>query len=167
MEEYQIKIVESILLVVLLVGAVKIFKSFIDKVGLKFSYNNTRTIILKKLVSVVAYVIFTGIILLIWGIPTSKVVGYIASLFTVVGIAFIAQWSLLSNITSTLVIYFNRQIRIGDTIAILDKDFNIKGTIHNIGIFFIIIEMEGSEFVSIPSNVFMQKMIKKIEVNDD
>jgi small-conductance mechanosensitive channel len=81
----------------------------------------------------------------------------------VVGIAFLAQWSIISNITSTLIIFFNHQVNIGDTIVILDKDYNVEGKISDIGIFFIVIKVNDNEYVSLPSNVFMQKMIKKIK----
>jgi small-conductance mechanosensitive channel len=104
-----------------------------------------------------------GTLLLIWGIKPSQLVGYAASLFTVVGIAFLAQWSIISNITSTLIIFFNHQVNIGDTIVILDKDYEIEGKISDIGIFFIIIKVKENEYVSLPSNVFMQKMVKKIK----
>lgn len=49
--------------------------------------------------------ILAGSLLLIWGIAPAQLGGYIASLFTVVGIAFLAQWSVVSNITSTLIIF--------------------------------------------------------------
>ncbi len=134
----------------------------IDGVGVKYKYHKTRIKIVKKVVSFILYLLFIGIILLIWGIAPSQLAAYIASLFTVVGIAFLAQWSIVSNITSTLIVFFNHQVNIGDTVAILDKDYPIEGKISDIGIFFIIIKVDNNEYVSLPSNVFMQKMVKKI-----
>ena len=73
--------------------------------------------------------VITGIIalLLIWGVDQSRLVVFITSLLTILGIAFFAQWSLISNITSTLVVYFNHPAKIGDTITVFDKNMISKG----------------------------------------
>ena len=163
MEEYKIQIIESVVLIIILIITFKILQRIINRAGLKFSYHKTRIKIVKKVISFVVYLVLVGTLLLIWGIAPSQLVGYVASLFTVVGIAFLAQWSIISNITSTLIIFFNHQVRIGDSIVILDKDFQVEGKISDIGIFFIIIKVSDKEYVSLPSNVFMQKMVKKVK----
>ena len=43
----------------------------------------------------------------------------------------------------------------------MDKDYQIEGELSDIGIFFIIIKTRENKRITIPSNVFMQKMIKK------
>ena len=151
-----------LVLIVLLVISSKILERLIDQAGVKYTYHKTRIKVIKKVVSFLLYLIFIGVLLLIWGIAPAQLAAYIASLFTVVGIAFLAQWSIVSNITSTLIIFFNHQVNIGDRIVILDKDYQIEGKISDIGIFFIIIKVSENEYVSLPSNVFMQKMVKKI-----
>ncbi|MGK0278848.1 MAG: small-conductance mechanosensitive channel, partial [Litorivivens sp.] len=75
---------------------------------------------------------------------------------------FFAQWSVLSNITATLIIFFSHQVKIGDRVAVLDQDFKIEGKVSDIGVFFIIIKVNDNEYVSMPSNVFFQKMVKRI-----
>jgi small-conductance mechanosensitive channel len=102
-------------------------------------------------------------LLFIWGVDRSELVFFISSLLTVLGIAFFAQWSIISNITSTLIIFFYHQVNIGDQIVILDKEFQIEGKISDIGVFFIVIKVAEEEYVSLPSNVFIQKMIKKVK----
>ena len=161
MESYKIQIIESLVLIVLLVISSKILERLIDQAGVKYTYHKTRIKVIKKVVSFLLYLIFIGVLLLIWGIAPAQLAAYIASLFTVVGIAFLAQWSIVSNITSTLIIFFNHQVNIGDRIVILDKDYQIEGKISDIGIFFIIIKVSENEYVSLPSNVFMQKMVKR------
>jgi len=165
MKAYQVQIIETVVLIILLFSLLRLLYGIIQKVGAKFSYNETRIKIVKKIISLTLNAIFIIVLLLIWGIAPSQLAGYIASLFTVIGIGFLAQWSIMSNVTSTIIIFFNHQVKIGDTIAILDKDTQIEGKISDIGIFFIIIEVDNNEFVSLPSNIFMQKMIKKTSGN--
>ncbi len=162
MENYKIQLIESLVLIVVLLFSSRILQQVIDNAGAKYAYHKTRIKIVKKIISILLYLIFVGVLLLVWGIAPSELAAYIASLFTVVGIAFLAQWSIVSNITSALIIFFNHQVNIGDRIVILDKDYQVEGKISDIGIFFIIIKVSENEYVSLPSNVFMQKMVKKI-----
>lgn len=82
-------------------------------------------------------------------------------MLTILGIAFFAQWSIISNITSSLIIFFNHPAKIGDEIIVFDKDYSIEGRISDIGVFFVIIKTVDGEKITIPSNVFTQKMIKR------
>jgi small-conductance mechanosensitive channel len=80
-------------------------------------------------------------------------------MLAVLGIAFFAQWSLLSNITAGIILFFNHPLKIGDTITIFDKDFNIAGKITNIGLFFMHIRNESNEKITIPNSILLQKMV--------
>ena len=163
MEDYKLQIVETIIAVLGFVVTQNLVNRITDKVGLKFSYHKTRIKIVKKVISTVFYLILAGFLLFIWGVDRSELVFFISSLLTVLGIAFFAQWSIISNITSTLIIFFYHQVNIGDQIVILDKEFQIEGKISDIGVFFIVIKVAEEEYVSLPSNVFIQKMIKKVK----
>lgn len=162
MEEYTIQFIESLVAITIVIIISKVLQRVVDKAGEKYAYHKTRIKIIRKMLTLILTIVLTGILLLVWGIAPSQLVASIASLFTVVGIAFLAQWSIVSNITSTLIIFFNHQVKIGDSIVILDKDYQVEGEISDIGIFFIIIKVAENEYVSLPSNVFMQKMVKKI-----
>ena len=61
----------------------------------------------------------------IWNIDRSQLMVFITSLITVLGIAFFAQWSILANITSSLILFFNHPVKIGQRIRVLDKEFDI------------------------------------------
>ena len=43
----------------------------------------------------------------------------------------------------------------------MDKDFPIEGKLSDIGIFFITVKTKEGKKITLPSNVFMQKMIRK------
>lgn len=71
-----------------------------------------------------------------------------------------AQWSILSNITAGIILFFNHSVRLDDTITVIDKDYEVQGRISDIGLFFVILKTKEGDQVSIPNNVFIQKMIK-------
>lgn len=162
MEEYEIQLIESVALIIIAIVLYKITQRIIASAGKRLSYAKARVKVLNKVVSTIFSLTAIIILALVWGIAPSQLATYVASVLTVLGIAFLAQWSILSNITATMIIFFNHQVKIGDTIEILDKDFHIAGKVSNIGIFFVIIKVNPGEYVSLPSNAFMQKMIKKI-----
>ena len=88
------------------------------------------------------------------------VVTAISSVFTILGIALFAQWSILSNITAGVIIFFNHTVSLDDTISIIDKDYEVEGRISDIGLMFVVLKTKENEQISIPNNVFIQKMVK-------
>lgn len=163
MEAYKIKIIETAVVVVVFIITKLVTKGIIKKVGIRFNYQSGRIKITNKIVDVLLLVIVTVLLMLIWGVEQSELLLFLSSVLTILGVAFFAQWSIISNITSTLIIFFNHPIKIGDSLTIIDKDFNIEGKLSDIGIFFIILKTKENKKITIPSNVFMQKMIQKEE----
>jgi len=161
MEEYQIQIIQSAIIIVIYIIISTVSHFIVKKVGNKFTYTSIRVKIIKKLLNLIYFALFFNIILFIWGVKQSELMYFITSLLTVLGIAFFAQWSIISNITSSLIIFFNHPVKIGDTITIIDKDYEIEGQISDIGIFFVSIRVNDLEKITIPNNVFIQKMVKK------
>ena len=165
MDEYKIKIVETVITILGFLITKFIIKRIIRKVGIKFKYQSGRIKITNKIVGVLLLTILIIFSMIIWGVNQSELFLFLSSVLTILGVAFFAQWSIISNITSTLIIFFNHPIKIGDTLTIIDKDFQIEGRLSDIGVFFIIIKTKENKKITIPSNVFMQKMIKKEDIN--
>ncbi|MFZ6053023.1 mechanosensitive ion channel domain-containing protein [Halocola ammonii] len=165
MEPYKIKIFETAIVIFLFVITKVISKRIVKKVGVRFNYQRGRVSITNKIVDALLLIILTVFLMAIWGIDQSKLVLFLSTVLTILGVAFFAQWSLISNITSTLIIFFNHPVKIGDYLTIMDKDFPVEGKLSDIGIFFITIKTKEGRKVTIPSNVFMQKMIRKEDAN--
>ncbi|WP_339839015.1 mechanosensitive ion channel domain-containing protein [uncultured Flavobacterium sp.] len=102
-------------------------------------------------------------IIVIWGVKKDQLFLFISSIFTVVGVAAFAQWSLLSNITAGIIIFFAFPFKIGDHIKILDKDFPISGEIIDIKAFYILLKTQEGETVTYPNNILMQKGISVLD----
>ena len=85
------------------------------------------------LASTAAVVTATLLILAgVWGLDFSRLVVLASSFFAVLGVAMVAQWSILSNITASITIFFAFPYKIGDRIRILDKDDTVTGVITEI-----------------------------------
>ncbi|AUX16934.1 mechanosensitive ion channel domain-containing protein [Flavobacterium columnare] len=91
---------------------------------------------------------------------------FASSILTALGVAFFAQWSLLSNITSSLILFFNHPLKLGDTIRILDKDFPLEGEIIELTYFFVYLKTADGQTITIPNSLILQKSISIIEKPD-
>lgn len=121
----------------------------------------TRGKIIKKIFLIVLIFITFIFIFSVWGIKQSELYLFLASVLTVIGIALFAQWSHLSNITAGIIIFFNPSVKLDDTVAIIDKDYEVEGRISDIGLFFIKLKTKEGEEINLPNNIFLQKIIKK------
>ena len=106
----------------------------------------------------IAFIIFVIIISSIWGIKQGDIFLFLTSLLTVIGIGFFAQWSILSNVTAGLILFFGNDIRLGTEITIFEKDMDITGTVEEIGLVFFLIKTKERGLVSIPNTLILQKM---------
>ncbi len=98
-------------------------------------------------------------IIITWGVKKDQILLFISSVFAVVGVASFAQWSILSNVTAGIVLFFSYPFKIGDKIKIHDKDFPIEAEIEDIKAFYILLKNNEGEIVTFPNNLLMQKGI--------
>lgn len=159
-EFYKYELIVTAIILVSYFIIKKLISKSIERVAQTFEYQKPRVKIIKKLFTIVLFSICFSILLFIWGVDRSELVFFITSMLTVIGIAFFAQWSIISNVTSTLIIYFNHPAKIGDTIEVMDKEFPIVARISDIGAFFVTLKTVDGEVITIPNNVFIQKTIK-------
>lgn len=123
-------------------------------------FSEARRRIALKSVNAVLNLIFVSAIIIIWSVEQADILVLLSSVVTVLGVAFFAQWSHLSNITSGVIIFFNTSTKIGDHIKIIDKDFDIQGEIFDIGFMFFKIKTKQDEIILLPNNIILQKAIK-------
>ena len=117
-------------------------------------------VVIYKIITVLIYCTVIVLIAFIWGVDEKQLIVYISSFLTILGIAFFAQWSLLSNITAGLILFINYPVKIGDTITILEKDNNITGEITDVGAFFITLKTTEKELITVPNSIILQKNIR-------
>ena len=95
----------------------------------------------------------------IWGLKQNEIALFASTILTALGIAFFAQWSLLSNITSSIILFFNHPLKIGDKIEIVDKDYSFEGEITDLTYFFLHLKLENGKIITIPNSLLLQKSV--------
>ena len=167
METYKIQLIETFVVLVVYVIVYYTTKTFINN-----SLKNTQLQRRRRKITIKAinlFTLITAIILLsaIWGLKQNEITVFVSTILTALGIAFFAQWSLLSNVTSSLLLFFNHPIKIGDSIKVLDKDYPVEGEVSDLTYFFVHLKTENGETITIPNSLFLQKSVSVLEKNPD
>jgi small-conductance mechanosensitive channel len=156
------KIIESLIVFVTAFFIRFIITKSLRKIQIKFGFQNARILVTNKIISILIYITVIVVISFIWGVDEKQLLIYISSFLTILGIAFFAQWSILSNITAGIILFLNYPVKIGDSITILEKDSpnNITGEIRDIGAFFITLKTPENELITLPNSIILQNNIK-------
>ena len=125
----------------------------------KFDGDITRKRISIRIINLFLAIFFLLILAAIWNIESKDLMVFFTSTITVIGIAFFANWSILSNITASLILYFNHPLNIGETVRIYDKEFDIEGQLIDLSFFFMYIKTKENHLVTIPTSVVLAKTI--------
>lgn len=153
------EILNTFLLLILL-GIVKfILKKIVRRFGSLTDLLENRTLLIIKYINVLLSIVLILGLLLIWGVNLREVVILFSSVFAIIGVALFAQWSILSNITSGILLFFTFPYKIGDRIRVHDKDFPLEVTIIDIRAFFLLLETSDGEQITYPNNLLLQKGI--------
>ena len=103
-------------------------------------------------------------ILVIFGIDVKQIGVFASSILAVLGVGFFAQWSMLSNITASVILFFFHPMRIDHTIKIIDKEYDLTGEVKNITVFYVQLYIkEGDREIRIPNTVILYKGIELIK----
>lgn len=109
-------------------------------------------------------IVFTAVALLVaWGIDYKGLAVLATSILAMLAVALVAQWSILSNVTAGVLIFFAFPVRIGDKMEIIDGTSSVTGEIIEINLFQIILEDDDGQLISYPNNLLLQKAVRKIQ----
>jgi small-conductance mechanosensitive channel len=138
--------------------------NLISKISSSKSVRPYRVKYITKTLNLVLTVFFIIVMSLMIGIEYQQLSVFLSSVFAVIGIALFAQWSILSNITASLIIFFAFPYRVGDLIRVVDKDDDISGIVEEISLFHVIIKRED-DVITYPNTLILQKAVIKLPKN--
>lgn len=136
----------------------RIYKRYIANAAPRRNFDERQINALSKLGQGILFLSAIAVISYIMGFGIQGIVVATSSLFALIGVAFFAVWSLLSNITASIIIYFTFPFRIGDHVLI-ENEPSFSGILKDITLFYLRIQNEDGDIISIPANVAMQKII--------
>lgn len=161
------EILTTVILTIVILGLNSLSKRAIRRFGRTSSIDiNSRKIIfyLSNLFFYGIGIIFLG---LIWGVNLQEFSVFISSVLAIVGIGFVAQWSILSNLTASVILFFSHPLRLGDRIRVLDSDFDWTGKVEDISGFYLFMRTDDGRRITIPTNLVIQKGIEILQQQED
>ncbi|MFM1878947.1 MAG: hypothetical protein RLZZ241_1813 [Bacteroidota bacterium] len=158
---YQNEILGSIIWLIVLFITRTVSIKIIRKVSRIGDMDILRSTLIIKYVSIGHSVMLVLALILIWGVPFQDIGVVLSSVFAVIGVALFASWSILSNITAGVILFFTFPFKIGDKIRIMDKDLHepLVCVIEDIRAFYLFLRTANGELVTYPNNLFLQKAV--------
>ena len=167
MDKHKIQIIETLLVILGFIISHVVTKRSINNTLKQTQLDRRRRKIIVKTVQLLTLITALVLLAAIWGLDQDQIAVFVGTILTALGIAFFAQWSLLSNITSSILLLFNHPIKIGDTIKVLDKDFPFEGEVSDLTYLFVHLKTKDGELITIPNSLLLQKSISIKSNNHD
>jgi len=144
-------------------------KTTVRRIGRLGGIAEARTLLVTKYIYALLNFVGIGAIIFIWGVNFKDLSLLFSSIFAILGIALFAQWSILSNVTSGVILFFSFPFKIGDRIKVLDKDFSDNQNdsenifvIEDIRAFHVHLRRSSGELLTYPNSMMLQKAIALI-----
>ncbi|RKN80864.1 mechanosensitive ion channel domain-containing protein [Ulvibacterium marinum] len=171
--DYRTELIATLATLVVLLVLRFIFEKAIRKVGKISDLNRARTLLIIKYVSIAITIIGVVALTLIWGVNIKDLGLIFSSVFAVIGVALFAQWSIISNITAGVILFFSFPYKIGDRIRIMDKDIADKEAnyetylIEDIKAYHMYLRKDNGELLTYPNNLLLQKAVALIDATKE
>jgi small-conductance mechanosensitive channel len=167
---YQYELILTLVVFVIVIILKFILHAALRKIGRKSGINDARINLINRYSTVTLVLIALLVEAFIFGAEPKDLSLVFSSVFAVIGIALFAIWSILSNITSGVIMFFSFPYKVGDKIKIHDKDFPIEAIIEDIRAFQLHLRQDNGDLVTYPNNLILQKAVTLIEkdaIEDD
>ena len=158
-KDFTKELIATGILLILVVFARLIVSKLVRSFAKRSQTIDKRTRLVLKYIHLLMNSIAVVALIIIWGVQTKDIFFVLSSFTTIVGVAMFANWSILSNITSGIILFFSFPYKIGDYIFIHDKDFPIEAEIEDIRAFHVYLKSKNDEMIVYPNNLLLQKGI--------
>lgn len=159
MEKYIPQLIASAIVILLTPSSKYIFRKAIRKYGMMTLRSEIRVAQMVRVVAMIINGTFILALAIIWGVQPQNMLVALSSIFAVIGVAMFAQWSILSNVTAGIILFFTMPFRVGDEIVIMDKDLPIEATVESILTFSIHLRSKDGDLIILSNSLFLQKTI--------
>jgi small-conductance mechanosensitive channel len=119
---------------------------------------------ISRMVSLLLWVVVGLILLSFWGISVTGLWASLVSVAAVIGVGFLAVWTMISNITASLFIAIWRPFHLGDTVELLPE--GLKGRAIDRNLMFTVLREGEHQALMIPNNLFFQKMFRVVSPDE-
>ncbi len=160
-----IKASVTLLVLILTYFSVRLYRRYIDHTSTRHNFAPQRSAGISKAGQAIIYLISVGVISNVLGFGIQGIFVATSSLFAIVGIAFFAHWSILSNVTASIILFFTFPYRIGDRLLV-ENEPRYSGILKDVTLMYLKIQTDGGSYITLPANVAIQKLITTLSKSD-
>ena len=160
---YQTEVIYTAVLLIILLSIRAIIVIAVKKIGKRSGTTEVRANLIGRYATVTILLVGFLIESFILGADFGDIAVVFSSVFAVIGIALFAIWSILSNVTSGVIMFFSFPYKVGDKIKIHDKDYPIEAIIEDIRAFQLILREDNCDLVTYPNNLILKKAVTLIQ----
>jgi small-conductance mechanosensitive channel len=151
--------------VALLLGALivivlfnRLLKNWLRGVETRIGLRSEHVGKIARSVTATLWIVTLLLVLDLWGVGVGGLWAVLASVATLIGVGFLANWAMVSNMTASLFLAIWRPFRLGDTVELLPE--NLKGRAVDRNLMFTALREEGGSVLQVPNNLFFQKIFR-------
>ena len=104
------------------------------------------------------WIIVAVVLLEMWGVGVGGLWALLVSIAALVGVGFLATWSIASNVTASFLVAVAKPFQLGDMVELLPE--GLKGRVVDRTLMFVVLRDESGAFLHVPSAVFFQKVYR-------
>ena len=120
-------------------------------------FSESRISTAHRAVSVIGFLLLMGVLAITWSINSQSFLVVSGAVLAAIGIGFFANWSILSNVTTSFIMFWRFPMRVGDRIGLLE-DRSFVAVVKEFTLFFIILEDLDGNRISLPNTLTLQHM---------
>ena len=161
--------VEAMLFFAIVIVARSLILKMVERLADEKQVDAKRLFYVKKAIDTLIFTIAFVVGLSYSGLGFNDLGVFFGSIIAVLGVSLFAQWSILSNATASVIVFFFFPYRVGDYVKILDGDNSIEGNIKEIALFHVIMADAQGDIVTFPNSMVFQKaiVIRKNQLNEE
>ena len=152
----QTRLIETVIAIGLFFIIRAVMRSIVRATLLRSVFKSKEEREINRLLSALMYLILAVALAAIWGVDQGEILIFATSVITVLGVAFFAEMSILSNVTACLVLFFQHPVKLGDRIRVFDGEQWVEGELMDITYFFVFIRTDGQGTISLPNAILLK-----------
>ncbi len=168
LDRHEVSLVPVLMTAVVLIGAAvvimllkRLLRSWLRRLQPRLNLPYETALTVTRVFTGTLWVIALMLALEIWGISLGGLWTLAVSAVTVVGVGFLATWTMISNVTASFFITIWRPFHLGDTVEVLPE--GLKGRVIDRNLMFVAVREDDGAVIRIPNNLFFQKMFRVID----
>jgi small-conductance mechanosensitive channel len=136
----------------------RFLQPWVSDLTLRFGLPHETSGKLGRVLVITVWIVAALLVLDIWGVGIGGLWTVLVSTVTLVGVGFLATWTMISNFTASVFLTIWRPFRLGERVELLPENFG--GRVIDRNLMFTALREEHGSILQVPNNLFFQKVFR-------